>query len=384
VTLKDTLQKNTTYELDFGKAIRDVDESNILKNFTYVFSTGSYIDSLQFSGRVIDAKTGKPDSTLIVMLHKKLDDSAIVNDRPRYVTAVDSAGYFNFRFLAAGTYALYALKDESYTRRYLSKSQLFAFADKPVEIKQEMPSVTLYAYEEEQNTKKQPNKSTGTKPAGKSEKEKEKDKRLQFRTNIAEGKLDILGDLKLTFVTPLKDFDSAKLRFIDAQFKPITNYELITDKDTTHKTIELVYKWEPETKYNLIAEKDFADDSAGRKLLKADTITFFTRPESDYGEVSLTFINLDVKKNPVVLFIQGDEIKFSFPLTSRVFKRQLFVPGEYKLSILYDDNKNGVWDPGEFFGKHRQPEKVQQVFFNNKKHALTIKSNWDNDVDITL
>ncbi|HSZ84431.1 MAG TPA: Ig-like domain-containing protein, partial [Puia sp.] len=65
VKLKDTLLANTTYQLSFGNAIRDVNENNILKNFTYVFSTGSYLDSLQFSGKVIVAKTGKVDSTLL-------------------------------------------------------------------------------------------------------------------------------------------------------------------------------------------------------------------------------------------------------------------------------------------------------------------------------
>jgi len=385
IKLKDTLQPNSTYQLNFGKAIRDVDEANVLRNFTYVFSTGSYLDSLQFSGRVIVAKTGRADSTLIVMLHKNLDDSAVVNDRPPYVARVDTAGYFTFRYVAPGTYAVYALKDESGTRKYLSKSNLFAFANKPVQIgAEETPSVTLYAYEEEQDTKKQNNKTTVTTTPAKSEKDKEKDKRLILKTNLSEGRLDILGNLKFEFGTALKDFDSTKLRFTDEQYKNITNYRLIKDKDTTHKTVELVYKWLPDTKYNIIAEKDFADDSAGRKLLKTDTIAFQTKRESEYGELTLAFKNLDMSKNPVLILMQGDEIKFSFPLTSRQFKQALFLPGDYKMSILYDDNKNGVWDPGEFFGKHKQPEKVQRVYFNNKKNALTIKSNWDNDIDISL
>ncbi len=62
ITLKDTLEKNTTYVINFGKAIADVTEGNILKNFTYVFSTGSHIDSLSISGTVTDTlpnKSGK-------------------------------------------------------------------------------------------------------------------------------------------------------------------------------------------------------------------------------------------------------------------------------------------------------------------------------------
>jgi len=70
-TYKDTLQPNTTYSFNFGNAIRDVNEGNILKNFTYVFSTGKYIDSMRFSGTVLVANTGKADSTMIVLLHKE-------------------------------------------------------------------------------------------------------------------------------------------------------------------------------------------------------------------------------------------------------------------------------------------------------------------------
>jgi hypothetical protein len=63
IKLRDTLQPNTTYTFDFGKAIKDINEGNILDDFQYVFSTGSYIDSLAFSGKVIFAETGNTDST---------------------------------------------------------------------------------------------------------------------------------------------------------------------------------------------------------------------------------------------------------------------------------------------------------------------------------
>ena len=83
ILMKDTLQPNTTYALDFGRAVVDNHEGNVLKNFTYVFSTGNYIDSIRLSGRVIMAKSVKRDSSLIVLLHDKLDDSAVVKEKPR-------------------------------------------------------------------------------------------------------------------------------------------------------------------------------------------------------------------------------------------------------------------------------------------------------------
>ena len=71
IKLRDTLKENITYALQFGNAIKDVNEGNILKNFSYAFSTGNYIDSLSLSGKVTLAQTGKTDSTLLVMLYKK-------------------------------------------------------------------------------------------------------------------------------------------------------------------------------------------------------------------------------------------------------------------------------------------------------------------------
>ena len=118
VKLKDTLEPNTTYTLNFGNAIKDVNEGNILKNFTYIFSTGTYIDSLELRGKVLLAETGETDTTLTVMLHTNKDDSAVVKEKPRYIAKVGRQGNFDFQNLPPETFYLYALKDEGGTHRY--------------------------------------------------------------------------------------------------------------------------------------------------------------------------------------------------------------------------------------------------------------------------
>ncbi len=145
IKIKDTLEDNTTYVYDFGKAIKDVNEGNVLENFSYIFTTGNVLDSLTLSGKVLLAETGGIDTTLIVMLHKSGVDSAVAKEKPRYIAKLDGKGNFHFRFLPAGTYYIYALKDENGTRHYGPKDQLFAFADQPVELKPNAPAITLYA-----------------------------------------------------------------------------------------------------------------------------------------------------------------------------------------------------------------------------------------------
>ena len=380
VRLRDTLQPNTTYTINFGNAIRDVNEGNILRNFSYVFSTGSYLDSLEFSGRVLMAVSGKPDSTLIVILHRNLDDSAVAKERPRYVTTIDSLGNFTFRHLAPGTYKVYALRDEGGGKQYTSKSQVFGFLDSAVVVQPITQPVVIFAYAEE-NEKKPTTKKTATVSTD-NKKPSDKDKRLVVTTNLAGGVFDVLDTFEINFGTPLKTFDSAKFRFTDEHFNDIHNYRL--SLDSTQKKLRLFYKWTVDTRYHIVADKEFAQDSVGRKLLKIDTIPFHTKRESEYGEVTLRFRNLDLKKNPVLQFVQGDIVKYSYTFVNREFRSRLFRPGEYDLRILYDENKNGVWDPGHFFGKHQQPEKVMAIRINNSKHRLNIKANWDNDTDFTL
>src|SRR5688572_24860527 len=62
VKLRDSLEPNTTYSINFGNTIKDVNEGNTLKNFTYIFSTGPYFDSLQFTGNVLLAESGEADT----------------------------------------------------------------------------------------------------------------------------------------------------------------------------------------------------------------------------------------------------------------------------------------------------------------------------------
>lgn len=375
IRIKDTLEANTTYSYNFGDAIKDINEGNVLKNFTYVFSTGDHIDSLELTGRVQLAETGLSDSTLIVMLHRNGDDSALIKEKPRFIAKLDSMGRFHFRHLPAGRFYIYALKDEGGQKKYLSKKQMFAFADQPVNIGSNNQALTMYAYVEKDTSK--PFVSTPKPAAPKTDKEKEKDKRLKFSINLENGQQDLLGKLEITFPDPLKTFDSAKVSFTDEAFKPVTNYTLT--EDSTHKKITLAYKWPEDTKFNLIVDRDFAEDSSGRKIPRTDTLKFKTLKESEYGNVSIRFNNLDLAKKPVLQILQNGVVKDSAKLVSRDFKIRLYKPGEYDMRILYDANDNGTWDAGEFFLKRRQPEMVQAI-----RRKLAVKANWDNDNTIDL
>lgn len=376
IKIKDTLESNTTYSVNFGDAIKDFTEGNVLKNFTYTFSTGPYIDSLELKGKVILAESGKKDTTLIVMLHTSKDDSAVVNERPRYITKLDGKGQFTFKNLPPKTFYVYALKDDGGSHRYYDEKLLFAFADKPITTGSNNEPVTLYAY----SGKPAAAGNTTTAPINLRNKLRNntEDKRLRYRTNLSGNVHDLLKDFVMTFEDSLKRFDSLKIRlYSDSTFTPLSSYRF--ERDSTGKNITLLYKWKDNTQYQLIMDKDFAEDSSGKKLLKTDTLSFQTKKLSDYGSLKLRFKNLDLSLNPVLLIMTGETIYKSYPMTGAEINETLFTPGEYDLRILYDKNKNGKWDPGEFFGKHRQPEIVKPI---DKK--ISVKASFQNEFDITL
>ncbi len=377
VRLKDSLEPNTTYSLNFGNAIKDYNEGNLIKEFTYIFSTGNYIDSLELRGKVVLAETGKTDSTLIVLLHSHADDSAVVNERPRYIAKLDGKGNFVFKNLPPKTFYLYALKDEGGMHRYFKDNQLFAFADSSVVTRSISAPVILYAYASKPATPQTiiqslnlgNRKKTTAEPA---------DKRLKYQTNLINKQQDLQGIFIMTFEQPFRSFDSSKIRlYTDSTFNPVANYRF--EKDSSNRKLQLNIEWKENTLYHIILDKDFAEDSLGKKLLKTDTLSFHTKKLTEYGSLQLKFRNLDLAKNPVLQFITNDFIYKSFPLTSNSFSQPLFLPGEYELRILFDDNKNGKWDPGQFFGKRKQPEIVKPI-----ERKITVKAAWQNEIEIAL
>ena len=373
VRFKDSLEPNTTYSLNFGDAIKDVNEGNIFKNFTYVFSTGKTIANGTFSGKVLIAETGKIDSSLIVILHRNLNDTAIFKDKPRYYAKVDGKGGFKFKNIENGIYAAFVLPN-NYTKKFEDSTKPFAFLNKPIIVNDTTKAPTFYAYQEKKNKQGGGFGGNFLAPTSSKANAAKEDKRLRF-SNSFEGNLqDLLrNNIELTFNRKLYQFDSSKILLCDTFNKPIVNFKVTLD--TTKKIVQIKYgSWKDDMPMHLIVLKDAIADTNGVSLIKSDTLKFFTKKESEYGSVKLRFTELDLSKHPVLQFTQGDKVVDAVTLTSKEFYRKLYKPGDYELRILFDDNSNGIWDSGNFKNK-LQPEVVFVL-----KQNFVFKANWDNEV----
>lgn len=130
---KQELKPNTTYSINFGNALQDINESNAKENFSYIFSTGSFIDSLKVNGKIQNAFDHKAEKGILVMLYSNMNDSAVYNDQPEYFAKTAADGSFRINNVRRGKYRLVALKDVNSNYKYDGDAENIGFYDSIVD-----------------------------------------------------------------------------------------------------------------------------------------------------------------------------------------------------------------------------------------------------------
>ena len=128
ISLVDSLKANTTYTIDFSDAISDNNEGNPMGNYTYSFSTGEVIDTMEVSGCVLEAENLEPIKGILVGLYADHADSAFRTKPMLRVSRTDSRGRFVIKGVAPGSYRIYALQDMDGNYMFNQKSEKIAFS----------------------------------------------------------------------------------------------------------------------------------------------------------------------------------------------------------------------------------------------------------------
>lgn len=129
VNFKEDLLPNTTYSINFGNSVTDNNEGNPIRDFEFVFSTGSYIDSLSFEGKVVNAFDHKADKEgLFVMLYDQMGDSVPYKTLPVYTAKTNERGFFRVNHLKPDTFRVVAIKDNNNNFLY-DPNEDIAFSD---------------------------------------------------------------------------------------------------------------------------------------------------------------------------------------------------------------------------------------------------------------
>jgi len=436
VEFLEDLKPNTTYNLNFGQSIQDFNEGNPYKDFKYVFSTGSYIDSLDISGVIHDALNIKKDKDLSVMLFEvdeEYQDSAVFKKNPRYITtSTDTSGIFKIENIKAGKYMLIGLKDENQNHRFDPKSDKIGFLNAPIilptqdvfELKLFQETPAFKAFKPVQNSGSSAYLPYEGDP---------KDMRVELRKNkeiipykiskiankdsmqlwfkpmkLQKSEVDSLeistnkSTYNQSFVFKIRNQKSDSLKISPIQAKllglnenitlksniPLSKIDeskiSITAKDTTQQipfkltydemnlSIHLDFKKDPLTKYSLKIGSEGILDFFDQTNKKAFLYDFETKNISDYGNLRLDLEN--VKQYPVIVELTDKSGFVQYSIIAEkpgTINFDLLKPDLYTLRVIFDENKNNLWDTGNYLQK-LQPEEV--IYFPKK---IDIRANWD-------
>jgi uncharacterized protein (DUF2141 family) len=428
IKLKDTLLPNTTYSFNFGQSIEDNNEGNPYSQFKYVFSTGTYIDSLALNVKIKDALEKKTDNFVSVMLYEvneKYNDSTIYKESPRYITnSLDSLKVVKLENIKAGKYQLIALKDNG-NNKYNPKTDKIGFQKqfitipndtvfevelfkeivpfKAIKPAQAAKSRLLMGYEGQtkgvkitvkNGTEIIPNVVTNfpkkdslqiwykhTKADSLEVAVEKENYSKKFIVKIKNQKADTLtikpeyyGTLPLRERFAMKS--SVPLIKVDKSKMELFNKDSIavpfeTEYDELNQMVYLNFKKEPLEKYkiNILpgAFEDFYET-------QNDTLKFSvgTKNLTDYGNLRVQLEN--VKRFPVIIELTDKEGKIKateYSEANTTITFDALEPALYTLRVIYDDNKNKMWDTGNFIEK-KQSEEV--IYFPKE---IDVRSNWD-------
>jgi hypothetical protein len=416
VRWKDTLRENTTYVVYLNGTIKDISEGNDTL-ITYVFSTGSSIDSLRFSIPVVDAFTSKPLKDITVGLFK---DS--LTSSPLYFARTSPLGWAEFQYLKAGNYFVRAFEDKNKDLS-MQSSEPLAFRSNPLRIdsvrkdssalrlflpkpdkwitsfrfqapgsftitgNSSMKGATITCNGQAIDTSKIIYHSedslqffTSTSGANKF------DLRLELGNSVDSATVRILEknkgaalQLRPTFnnayVSPL---DSVKFQVNDL-ISSVDTSKFILRKLPSGDTLQPQFSIDKNTlvlsfhragvKQLLFSVKKGGVIGTSGALSDSLSSTIELKNDRDFGGISFS---LEKAKTPAIVQLIGngkvvrekrveDQGKHTF---------EMLQPGEYTFRIIEDDNQNGIWDTGALL-EGIQPEVVR--LFST---PVVVRSNW--------
>ena len=440
IKIFDTLKPNTTYAFNFGNSIVDNNEENPYTYYKYVFSTGDYIDSLKVKGKVMDALNRTTDPFISVNLYEvdsTYTDSVVYKKNPKYVTnTLDSTTNFTLENLKAGTYKLLALKDNNSNNKFDQKTDKIGFHEEYITVSTDSSAFyELKLFKEEINYKAyKPKLVSGEKIAfgfeGKDYKNMSidllsnvpadytssyfKDQatdslnyfykpklevdslvfKVSYKTKIdtftvrikdnkkdslllkatPNSNIDFIETLKISANIPITKFDKNQISIMD---KDSTDVAFTTKLDTLQNTIEVLFDKKEDNKYKVRllpnAVTDFFDNTN-------DTLNFnlSTVKASSLGNAR---VNISNGTYPLIVQLVDErgEVKYEKYSTKPEPLDFFFIkPGKYYIRVIFDTNKNGKYDPGNFL-KGIQPERVSY-----SEKVSEIRMRWDEIVDFIL
>ncbi len=419
IELNDSLLPKTTYTFQFNGAIVDINEGNPLDNYSFIYSSGSYIDSSTYNGTVINYNTKEVCSDCNIFLYSNYTDSTILYTKPEYLARTDKLGNFIFNNLPSKYFTAIVLQDKN-KNLFFNKDEMvslpkiihadtntldtfYIFTNENTDnyayslIKTSLPGTyklsanrpfdtdslrlifqedtisytlsftkdTLTAYYTQQSD------TLNITLLHKQDTAVFKNiiKRHELKYNLQSKAFSSASSLNISFKIPIQFIDQTKITLLLDSIPATFN---IYRKDTCnfHIPINKLY-----SEANIILQP-LAFTDIYNTTTKADTLIFTNKTEES------TTLTLDIKGNKndsYILYIKKQEkiIKEIYYINHEKLVFKDLKPGKYKVYILTDSNKNGIWETGNIF-KLKKPEPI------TVSEDFELRQNWDKELLINV
>lgn len=429
IRFKEPFKENTTYNINLSESIKDVTRGNFIKDLTLAFSTGPTIDSLSVKGQAYDFISGKGVKDISIQLYKTSDTNTVRNSNPLYFAKTDLQGNFTINNVKEGTYNVYALKDVNKNFRYNDKEDIAyinnVVVDKPsvnvrlgltlsdkkgpeiVGMKQEYEYYVLSSNEGLESYKLKSDSIPVISDLSEDAKNirifnnfyskdsitlyyqfvdssanitndkvkiffqeyKDKSKKNVFGSTVEPTNLEVFKDdvIRLKFNKPVAIFDFSKLN-LKKDTLPISYDHSEIALDSSKMNIRFVNKYSFKDSLVLAFEKG-AFISMNGDSTNAKTYKFKNKDEEQYGILGGTI----VCNAPDYIFqlINSKGKIVDTKKNATTFYYKMLDPGEYRLKIIIDVNKNGRWDATDL-DNNIPPE---PLFFYKEK--INLRANWE-------
>lgn len=425
---KEELKSDATYIINFGESIQDFTENNKLENFRFVFATGDKIDSLEVSGRVINAYTGQAQEGITVMLYDNLQDSALVKEKPFYFTKTNKSGEYKIQNIRKDTFKLIAIKDLNLSLTWDETAEPIGFVDtliyfpdstlalkNKIEVSESYPKYKISDLKEPHyghftmrlNTIPYSEINIEPTPAIQYFKAFKNDSiklwfiempdsvvvnfgfdTLTLKTRLTSDKKP--KKLYLSYAEDKKILTPAKgIKIISSQPIALWNTDSIVVRNDTseielnwmvNKIDDIRYElipdeWPAEKRLSInVGENTFKDIyDNGNDSLKAVWDLYF---DERLGNIKLNISGIDSTFQYLLELLEKDKviekktIKGKSPIVLTI---ERLIPGEYKLRIIEDSNGNGRWDAANYW-YGLQAERVKVFELEKLKENWTVES----------
>ncbi len=177
-------------------------------------------------------------------------------------------------------------------------------------------------------------------------------------------------DFKISGNIPFTKFDTSKIELIDKDSLPVAFS--MKSFDSLTNTYTLNFEKTEDNEYNMTvfpeAFMDFFENTN-------DTLNYSlrTKKQDSYGNLRLSIINAVY---PIIIQLTDKEGKVKYEKYATEQKPFDFLninPGDYFIRVIFDENKNGVYDTGNYL-KKTQPEIVKH---SKTKIQEPVRAGWD-------